>query len=87
MQSTHPLAGLGSGECNLKFQCASEIAQKMVEEHFGDIEGVLPVYDDIIVTGETEIEHDRAQHKVLERARERNIRFYKNKIQYRLDKL
>ncbi|EDO43256.1 predicted protein [Nematostella vectensis] len=36
--------------------CASEVAQKMVEEHFGDIEGVLPVYDDIIVSGKTEAE-------------------------------
>ncbi|XP_048581151.1 uncharacterized protein K02A2.6-like isoform X2 [Nematostella vectensis] len=74
--------------CRMPFgiSCASEVAQKMVEEHFGDI-GVLPVYDDIIIAGKTTAEHDRALHKVLERARERNIRFNKSKIQYRLDKV
>ena len=66
--------------------CASEVAQKMVEEHFGDVEGELPVYDDIIA-GKTEIEHDRTLHKVLEIARERNIKFNKNKIQYRLNQV
>ena len=59
----------------------------MVEEHFGDIEGVQPVYDDIIVAVKTEIEYDRALRKVLERARERKIKLNKNKIQYRLNKV
>ena len=59
----------------------------MVEEHLGDIEGVLPVCDDIIVAGKTEIEHDRGLHKVIERARKRNIKLNKNKIQYRLNQV
>ncbi|KAK3736764.1 hypothetical protein QZH41_008004 [Actinostola sp. cb2023] len=29
--------------------CASDVAQKMVDEHFADIPGVLAVYDDIMV--------------------------------------
>ena len=38
--------------------CASEVAQKMVEKHFGDISGALPVFDDIITGGKNEQEHD-----------------------------
>ena len=36
--------------------CASDIAQNMVEDHFGDI-GVLPVHDDLIIAGKDEAEH------------------------------
>ena len=36
--------------------CASEVAQKMVEKHFGDISGASQNFDDIII-GDGE-EHD-----------------------------
>ena len=55
--------------------CASEVAQKMVEKHFGDISGALPIFDDIIIGGRDEQEHDLILRKVLTRARERNIKF------------
>ena len=64
--------------------CAGDVAQKMVETNFGDIPRVLPVFDDIIIGGATEAEHDEALRKVLSRARERNIKFNRAKIQYRV---
>ena len=48
--------------------CASEVAQKMVEKHFGDISGALPIFDDIIIGGKDEQEHDLILRKVLTRA-------------------
>ena len=55
----------------------------MVEKHFGDISGALPVFDDIIIGGKSEEEHDLILPKVLTRARERNIKFNRDKIQFR----
>ena len=63
---------------------ASDVAQKMVDNEFSDIPGALAVYDDIIVSGATPEEHDTALEKVLNRARERNIKFNKKKIQLRV---
>ena len=60
--------------------CASEVAQKMVEKHFGDISGALPIFDDIIIGGRDEQEHDLILRKVLTRAREHNIKFNRDKI-------
>ena len=51
----------------------------MVEKHFGDISGALPVID-IIIGGKSEEEHDLILLKVLTRARERNIKFNRDKI-------
>lgn len=65
--------------------CASEVAQKMVEKHFGDISGALPIFDDIIIGGRDEQEHDMILRKVLRRARERNIKFNQDKIQFRVN--
>ena len=64
--------------------CASDIAQKMVEDHFGDIDGVLPVHHDIIIADRDEAEHDAILRQVLERARASNIKFKRNKIQLRV---
>ena len=67
--------------------CAGEAAQKMVEKHFGDISGALPVFDDIIIGGKSEEEHDLILRKVLRRARERNIEFNRDKIQFRVNQV
>ena len=67
--------------------CAGEVAQKMVEKHFGDISGALPVFDDIIISGKSEEEHDLIRRKVLTRARERNITFNREKIQFRVNQV
>ena len=41
----------------------------MVKKHFGDISGALLVFDDIIIGGKSEEEHDLTLRKVLTRAR------------------
>ena len=65
--------------------CASEVAQKVVEKHFDDISGALPVFDDIIIGGKNEQERDLILGKVLTRARERNFKFNRDKIQFRVN--
>ena len=64
--------------------CASDVAQKMVDGHFSDLPGVLPIHDDIIIGGKNTIEHDENLERVLQRAKERNIKFNKRKIQFRV---
>ena len=64
--------------------CASDVAQEMVNEHFGDIADVLPIHDDLIIAGMDYEEHDQTLRKVFERARDRNIKFNRKKIQYRV---
>ena len=66
---------------------ASDVAQKMVYDNFSDIPGVLAVRDDIIVPGADGESHDAALKHVLDRARERNIKFNRSKIQLRVDKV
>ena len=64
---------------------ASDVAQKMVDEHFSDIPGVLAVHDDIIIAAQNLEEHDQALRSALIRARERNIKFNRGKVQLRVD--
>ena len=66
---------------------ASDVAQKMVDDNFSDIPGVLAVHDDIIVAGADGEGHDTALKLVLDRAKERNIKFNRTKIQLRIDKV
>ncbi|XP_046850289.1 uncharacterized protein K02A2.6-like [Xenia sp. Carnegie-2017] len=66
------------------FCSASDVAQKMVDDNFSDIPGVLAVYDDIIIAAKDKEEHDKILIKVLDRARDRNIKFNKEKIQLRV---
>ena len=65
--------------------CASEVAQKMVEKHFGDISGAI--FDDIIIGGKDEQEHYLILRKVLTRVRERHIKFNRDKIQFRVSQV
>ena len=58
-----------------------------MSEMFEDIEGVEVVVDDLLIWGETEAEHDERLRKVLERARQRNIKLNKAKSQIKLDEI
>lgn len=62
---------------------ASDVAQKMVDDNFSDIPGVLALHDDIIVAGADGEGHDTALKLVLDR----NIKFNRTKIQLRIDKV
>lgn len=62
---------------------APEVFQKKNFEVFGDLLGVGLYFDDLIVTGSTEAEHDQNLKLVLERALKYNIKFNKKKIQFK----
>ena len=66
---------------------ASNVAQRMVDDNYSDIPGVLAVHDDIIIAGKDTAEHDIALKQVLERARERNIKFNRSKVQLRVNQV
>nr|XP_012565415.1 uncharacterized protein K02A2.6-like [Hydra vulgaris] len=55
--------------------CASDAAQEMIELNFGDIPNVLAIHDDLIIAAKTDTEHDKIFQQILQRARERNIKF------------
>ena len=58
-----------------------------MSEMFEDSEGVEVVVDDLLIWGETEVEHDERLRKVLERARQRNLKLNKAKSQLKLDEM
>lgn len=60
---------------------APSIFQRMNVDNFGDIENIIIYFDDILVFGRTKQEHDEALKKVLERAKQKNVKFNVNKAQ------
>lgn len=60
-----------------------EIFQKAVNDLFGDIEGVVLYFDDMLIVANTEEDHDRIFLKVIERAKQNNVHFNPNKIQFK----
>ena len=66
---------------------ASEVMQKRNEETFGDIPDVHVIADDMIIAGIDDKEHDEPLQKVMERARQKNVRFNPEKIQFKVDKV
>lgn len=63
--------------------CAPEIFQKLLTKYFGDIPNVVIYFDDILIAGSTEEEHDIAFKEVMKRAESLNIKFNKNKFQFK----
>lgn len=70
--------------CPFGISVAPEVFQRYSETAFGDIPGVIVYCDDLLICGDTEEEHDAILNKVFERAKEHNVRFNKNKFQYKL---
>lgn len=66
---------------------ATEIFQKLNERNFGDIPGVNIYIDDILIAAKDEKDHDRILKQVIDRARSINVRFNKEKVQYRVEKV
>lgn len=64
--------------------CSPEVFQRCNMQVFGDLEGVHLYFDDIIICGKTEEEHDRNLCRLLEHARKYNIKFNNKKFQYKL---
>ena len=63
---------------------ASEIMQKRCEETFGDLQGVHIIADDIIIAAKNEHEHDSTLLCVLQRARDKGVKFNADKIQFKV---
>lgn len=62
---------------------APEVFQKRNYEIFGDLDGVGLYFDDLIITGKDEKEHDANLKTVLERALKYNVKFNSSKIQFK----
>ena len=60
---------------------ASEVMQQRNEQTFSDIVGVHIIADAMIIAASDEIEHDEI---VMQRARDKNIRFNRGKVQYKV---
>ena len=64
---------------------ASEVMQKRNEEAFGDIQDVHVIADDLIISAKDETEHHAIFSKIVVRARQQNVKFNANKIQYKVN--
>ena len=60
---------------------AQDVFQSVMSQMFEDIEGVEVIVDDILVWGSTQTEHDERLERVLQRARQRNLKLNKDKSQ------
>ena len=56
-------------------QTASDVAHKMVDINFSDIENVIPIHDDLIIAGDDFKSNEKTLIDVFERASSRNIKF------------
>ena len=66
---------------------ASEVMQKRNEQTFSDIVVVRIIADDMIIAASDEIEHDQIVRKATQRARDKNIRFNKGKVLFKVSSM
>ncbi|XP_058817373.1 uncharacterized protein K02A2.6-like [Topomyia yanbarensis] len=66
---------------------APEMFQRRMVQIFGDISGVEIYFDDMAIAGNDEAEHDDILSQVIQRARENNIKFNMNKLQFRTNRV
>jgi len=66
---------------------APEVFQQLTSKYFGGIENVCVYFDDILVSGETQKEHEEALNKVVEQARKLNIKFNLKKLQFEVNEV
>ncbi|KAA0714109.1 Retrovirus-related Pol polyprotein from transposon opus [Triplophysa tibetana] len=66
---------------------ASEVFQRAVVQMIEDLDGVINIVDDLLVWGETVREHDARLKKLLQRAREYNLKLNKKKCQIRTSQI
>ena len=64
---------------------SNEIFQKRMSATFGDITGVIVIYDDLLIYGKTMIEHNKTLQKVLDRARNVGVKWNKKKCVFGTD--
>lgn len=61
---------------------APEYFQKINYKNFGDIKNTIIYFDDLLIATDSLEEHDKTLKKVIERAREKGIKFNKEKFQF-----
>ena len=66
---------------------ANEVFQKRVSQVFGGIKGVKVMYDDILIFGSTEEEHNERLRTALVRARKNGVKLNKNKCKFLLSEV
>ena len=59
-------------------QTAIDVAKKMVDYNFGDIENVIAIHDGLIIAGDDFESNDKTLIDVFERAKSRNIKLNRN---------
>ena len=64
---------------------ASEVFQQKNCETFGNIEGVHIIADDMIIAASSDGEHAEILRQVMERAQAANVKFNKDKIQFKVN--
>lgn len=64
---------------------APEVFQSVMTQLFDDLEGCEVIVDDLLVWGRNTEEHDQRLRKVLDRARQCNVKLNKDKCQLRQD--
>ena len=64
---------------------AQDIFQAIMLYVFGDIDGVEVVVNNLLIWTENKEQHDAILRKTIERARERNLKFNKDKSQIKQD--
>lgn len=67
--------------------CASEVFHSKMRQLLEDLDGVDNFIDDIIVWGKTRREHDERLGRLLDRARQINLKFNKDKCRIGLEKV
>lgn len=65
--------------------CAPELFMAKMVSLFGDIPNVYPYFDDLIVATKTEEEHDETLRQICSRARQHNVKFNAEKLQFKQD--
>lgn len=63
---------------------APEVFQRTNMKIFGDIPGVFIYFDDLIIGANDELEHQLILDKVMARAKQSNVKFNPNKLQFKV---
>lgn len=67
--------------------CAPEMFQRKMVQFFGDLDGVTVYFDDLLIAANDEKEHDVILQRVMSRAKENNVTFNREKVQYRKEEV
>lgn len=69
--------------------CAPEAFIKLNQKYFGNIdpENIAIYFDDIVIATKTEQEHDMLLKLIVEKAKQNNIKFNINKVQYKQNEI